>query len=918
MAEELVAYGEITILDFADTATYIYYADDAEGTNPSANPAGKIYIGVYNGPSLEGGQPDKPPQGTKWTKYVGENGTGFYRVITKLRRFTQSQWNQYNYYGHEENWSYQTDEETPDSNLSLNSHIKIGDTAYVAGVITDRGNLSCMLIGTVITVNSSGVKIKTTNFIVGEKGEDGKDAEAYDIETNQNEVLKFYTASTLSKWSTSPSVLSFKIFKRPKNTDNPITLIKDGVTGKISNFDFGYINNGTYVSLQQYVDVSGEGNEAIKEGVEAQIEFEKILNEVPIFHLKETEANSLSLKIIFKNDKGEEIANKIISYTNGTHDDMAKFNLNAADITMAIQKAKLKFSADGLDIYNGGIRINKVEDQNKEVKVFEVDDNGDLTLTGTIYATNGKFTGEIEANSGFIGGFKIVDNILYSTDSETAPSIKLDGASGEIVANNITLGEGAIIADSINLGQAKLYNPENYEGKVLQSGDIILKEDGTMTLGGISIDKDNENNYFIKSNNNNWNISASGVAKFNDVYANNIHIQNSILEMGSVQSLGSLMLVKDAWIVTEVSENDKTITLDLRPTRILNLKINDYIYDGIDTYKIQDINLVDQDDKGQADFARVGLYTSFKKNRDTVTKFGTPGKDCILSFLGEKREFNPWSFATGNSITLSDFKEINGSLEYNKVLILGDLSGKSEGTGLYAENVELYGSLTTSISVDNIEPIYAGINTKSNKTSQKFADETVIFFAGANSREGIGSAPFHITNKGNIYASQGRFEGAIITESVIKGGEIHTAEIYGTGSSPALTIYDTKKGISFKNIAKEETLLLSDSGFVNNSGTFINLGAGEAAFKGSQFETSEIILEGNKITSKNTAVSLNGSGIYFNSQEGSSLEITADQINGKKPIYLYQDIYFGEEGNQHYKQIKNSNKKIIGYDLYIK
>ena len=102
------------------------------------------------------------------------------------------------------------------------------------------------------------------------------------------------------------------------------------------------INNGTYISLQQYVDVSGEGNEAIKEGVEAQIEFEKILNEVPIFHLKETEANSLGLKITFKNDKGEEIANKI--YDEMT--DFAKYAFNkshaAAYAAVSYQTAYLK------------------------------------------------------------------------------------------------------------------------------------------------------------------------------------------------------------------------------------------------------------------------------------------------------------------------------------------------------------------------------------------------------------------------------------------------------------------------------------------------------------------------------------------------------------------------------------------------
>jgi hypothetical protein len=60
MAGSLVAYSEITILDLVDTATYIYYSetDENNGTGVSITlvPASE-YIGFYNGPSLEGGQP---------------------------------------------------------------------------------------------------------------------------------------------------------------------------------------------------------------------------------------------------------------------------------------------------------------------------------------------------------------------------------------------------------------------------------------------------------------------------------------------------------------------------------------------------------------------------------------------------------------------------------------------------------------------------------------------------------------------------------------------------------------------------------------------------------------------------------------------------------------------------------------------
>ena len=55
MADNILAYSEITILDLADIVTYIYYADDIGGTNPSISPAGKKYIGIYNGSPIENG-----------------------------------------------------------------------------------------------------------------------------------------------------------------------------------------------------------------------------------------------------------------------------------------------------------------------------------------------------------------------------------------------------------------------------------------------------------------------------------------------------------------------------------------------------------------------------------------------------------------------------------------------------------------------------------------------------------------------------------------------------------------------------------------------------------------------------------------------------------------------------------------------
>jgi hypothetical protein len=62
MAETAIAYNEITILDLMDTATYIYYAKDKNGTGATIAPTTEsVYIGIYSGPSNVDGQPAEPP-----------------------------------------------------------------------------------------------------------------------------------------------------------------------------------------------------------------------------------------------------------------------------------------------------------------------------------------------------------------------------------------------------------------------------------------------------------------------------------------------------------------------------------------------------------------------------------------------------------------------------------------------------------------------------------------------------------------------------------------------------------------------------------------------------------------------------------------------------------------------------------------
>jgi hypothetical protein len=50
-----------------------------------------------------------------------------------------------------------------------------------------------------------------------------------------------------------------------------------------------------------------------------------------------------------------------------------------------------------------------------------------------------------------------------------------------------------------------------------------------------------------------WRINEDGTAYFDEIYLKEAHIQNSILEINTVQSVGSMMIFKDSWSILEVS-----------------------------------------------------------------------------------------------------------------------------------------------------------------------------------------------------------------------------------------------------------------------------------------------------------------------------------------------------------------------------
>lgn len=683
------------------------------------------------------------------------------------------------------------------------------------------------------------------------------DMSSYFIETNQEEILRFKQKGAESMDDVySPESLTFKVFNSPRQSEEQqLVLENNNYVLEILTAqgflplagDFLTLGFNTGVESSQVTDINT-----------VYFNTTKFANYVKSLEGSEVEKdnnirNAFSSNPVFRfsyviNRKIQ--SSKTIQLRNGVSDNMAKLNVHASGIDASIQSGRLAFSANGLEIYN------------EANKVFWADEHGSLhlvgnleaaggTFNGTLDAVDGTFTGTLSAPTGNIGGLTISENALFAGENIDTSSLRIYG-SGEIYANNITLGIGATIESHIKLGNAYLRKPDTAGGIVLEGGGFKLYDNGNMQLGNIDfyggIDDEGNNapsSSYIKAGDESssaaWEIKGDGTATFKNIIADKATIRDTVLEVGTVQAVGSTMLFKDSWKIKSV-DGKNILEIDATDINSMSLESEDYVIDTKGNYyKIE---------SKDSENSKLILNSSGLQVGDIITKIGSQN-DYIISISGES---NPTSsdFASGNSLTMAKVEMDEGDTKpsFKKILVLGDLTKLGDstisGTGLYAENVHLHGMLTTKTSGNN----YAGINTSGSVTSSILTDDTtIVFWAGSDDTSSIGSAKFHVTENGSLYASQGVFEGSIITRARIEGSEIHTAKIYGEGTDgAALKIYDAVQGIQFINKRLEanesetnesevtETVkfgISSDGLYTQeNSNLFISLGNDQIDYKG--------------------------------------------------------------------------------------
>ena len=605
---------------------------------------------------------------------------------------------------------------------------------------------------------------------------------------------------------------------------------------------------------------------------------------------KKTDFPNIEDKDFYLDDKA--ISKKNILIRNNYSEEMAKFYLHANNITMAIQDAGLDFSSSGLTLTNGGLEIN-----NKGEKVFYFDEEtGNLSLIGNMYAedgyfkgelkaASGSFVGDIEANGGTIGGFTIVNNdennYLISADK----GIKLDGLNGEIIADKISIGTGATIADYIKIGDnSYIRKPSSTNEKVfIESGNVKIYDSGIIKAGKINING-NDSIINIGDSNNGSSIELNGTTKtlrsdsweitpdkaiFNNITARG-SLQAATFEYGKVQTVGGILFVKASSTIKKIEGN--IITVECNENSLFDVndlccfsevlgmkilessyiyKISEFINDNKVKFKLVSIN------EEQIDLNKI----EEELNASGSSLIGSPFFK-LANINNDKIEDN---FAIGINSTSNDaflppqaisFNELikdnqNNIYKYKTRMLLGDLkSVNHDGYGLYADNVYLEGRL---ISQDSQNRLTAGINSK-GQGKMPDTDENypwynnggkIILWGGSLRSSDATDAKFRVDDKGNLYASSGYFEGAIITNSIIEAAEIRTATISGIGENKyGLILKDLKNGICFKG---------TDSN--SNENIYFNL-------SNEDFETKDLNINFS-FTSNNSKLSINENGLNF-------------------------------------------------------
>lgn len=743
----------------------------------------------------------------------------------------------------------------------------------------------------------------------------GMDGDTVRIELNFEEIVKFYDG-TSGKFSYSPGELTITAWINNEKIDlSPKAKysIKASLKVKDSSKDLEPIYNETEGNCSLVIDgalFSAVGNEPA------------------------------GIKIDLLENKTTTVAQKWVGIQYGSSEDMAKLAIKANGIVQAVYGTNLEFNANGLILKSNG------------QEVFSADDEGNLTITGTINAKEGYFGGDLHSVKGTIGGLILSDGYMFAnydgyTEEATDEDIKkrsslfINGKEGEIVANSIVLGEGATLASHIQFGAAKIQNPEGETTPFIVAGEdesLRIYETGKAEFGNIIIDGPNsticggDSSFIITPNYANFpNINCSGT------------IKTAVFEKDSIQSVGGSMIFRKSLQIKSLKVVGQEVELIFE-----GYEDGEDGEDGKDLTQIIYDNatlwFIDKDGKCNQDFVAIlkGDSSNVVINNNILTiNLGkkldpVPAWSSVI-IMGTKNELilgintstaqiiapsNKKPVLFGEGLTMNS--QIRAEGNEPPFLFLGNLenlgSTQLTGYGLYASNVHLTGSLITETRLDS-SVSYAGINTLNGVTANIFSEDSsgasdtspIIFWGGAseNTAKAIRAAKFQVTQNGSLYATQAYFKNSVFTDGVIHGASLHTAKIVGKSG---LVIQDTSKGIQFQEADGKTTFQIKNDGLYEggeNPQCFLAIenGAPKKLLIGEIEAAKKIVVAGTgiiqtpKIEWGNAKQKFDSNSLTFEIGEEEQLSIDVGEVRINEKLILSSKMTYEPAGK--------------GYDLYI-
>lgn len=578
----------------------------------------------------------------------------------------------------------------------------------------------------------------------GQPGPPGKDGNSniYQLNTNYNEIVKFFNQNDNS-FNYSPEKLIVECVNLGTNYKPNEDELKASLF--TSNSSFSIIDSFVWNEDSKAYEFSGIGG---------------FLTQIPT-------NEQVAIKLTLFAPNTEEVSSqKIIAIKPGSSEDIAKLALNSSGLIAAIQGTNLEFNANGL-------HLTRLKEDKKET-VFEADENGNLTIVGTIMAENGRFNGEVTATSGKVGGLILKEGYMFShydnyqdiDDYDVISknsALVINGNDGKILANNILLGEGAVIDSFIKLGRAKIQNPdfkkndseitsnfievtnEDETKKILTISDSGLIEINDGASNKISLGLDTTRNVAApylslqgvnsRIEGNNF-IITPDYAMFNNIFCSG-KIQTAIFEKHKVQSVGGSMIFKQAIQIEQIILEENYYKIIFKESILDTIKIGDILW-MVDTPSniIEDnspnanilqgnckisyiINENDQlPSENSTDEEKRTIKLVYREESMTQTNFGSAiiingENDLIIGINSQTGSICPNDIILGQGLTMQSINKHNDQNDNLPWLFLGNLENLGQinqginGYGLYSKNVFLTGSLTTKAG----EESYAGVNT---------------------------------------------------------------------------------------------------------------------------------------------------------------------------------------------------------------